>query len=211
LIGTGRGAGALALSFFTTAGTLVSSGPGALVVLDDFERGGGGGGGGAAAAVVEEEEEEPSFFLAGAASGTAFLPLTFAASVFTLTLTLDVLSFLLLSDEVFPDLDEVLADAEEEELLLVAALAAELLLEELGGVLERLGASSMGSSRTGVASPRSMDWWAASDSSPFFFFFTFLDLLLLLLLLVPEEEEGWWNEGAPRSPSRPLRLLPWGE
>lgn len=47
----------------------------------------------------------------------------------------------------------------------------------------------MGSSRTGVASPRSMDCWDGSSSSPGFFFFTFLPLMTLALDFVPDDEE----------------------
>lgn len=65
-------------------------------------------------------------------------------------------------------------------------------LEETGGVLVRVGTSSIGSSLTGVASPLSTDWFDGSDSSPLFFFLTFLVLTVLALVLVPEEEDGGW-------------------
>lgn len=61
----------------------------------------------------------------------------------------------------------------------------------------------MGSSRTGVASPLSTDWWDDSPSSPVFFLLTFLLFRTFVLVLLPDEEEGGkWG---------PLRSLPCGE
>lgn len=64
---------------------------------------------------------------------------------------------------------------------------------EMGGVFMGDGISSIGSSRTGVASPLSTDWSDGSGSSPVFFFFTFFVFRTLVLDLVPDEEEdgGW--------------------
>lgn len=75
--------------------------------------------------------------------------------------------------------------------LVVAALDGGL--EEIGGVLESDGISSIGSSLTGVASPLSTDWCDGSGSSPVFFFFSFFVFWTLVLDLVPDEEEdgGW--------------------
>lgn len=47
----------------------------------------------------------------------------------------------------------------------------------------------MGSSRTGVASPRSRDCWDGSSSSPGFLFFTFLLLTTFVLDFAPDDEE----------------------
>lgn len=62
-------------------------------------------------------------------------------------------------------------------------------LEDTGGVLVSVGTSSIGSSRTGVASPLSTDWCDGSGSSPLFFFFTFLGFSTLVLGLVPEDDD----------------------
>jgi len=86
--------------------------------------------------------------------------------------------------------------ADEAVLLEAGALeVAELTggLEEMGGVLVFEAISSIGSSLTGVASPRSKDCCDGSASSPVFFFFIFFDLRILVLDLVPDEEEdGRW-------------------
>lgn len=83
----------------------------------------------------------------------------------------------------------------------VALLEADALLEvvppwgfeETGGVFMGEGISSMGSSLTGVASPRSTAWWDGSSSSPDFFFFIFLVFKALELdFAVAEEEDGGW-------------------
>lgn len=133
-------------------------------------------------------------------------------SVLTLAFTFWFLSFLLLSDW---GLDADLAEGLVAAAVLLEAgdfvVSPACGFEEIGGVFTGDGTSSMGSSRTGVASPRSMDCWDDSSSSPGFFFFTFLLLTTLVLDFVPDDEEdgGWWA-GAPLS-SLPLLPLPSGE
>lgn len=65
--------------------------------------------------------------------------------------------------------------------------------EEMGGVFVSEGISSIGSSLTGVASPRSTDWCDGSGSSPVFFFLTFFVFRTLVLDFAPDEEDdgGW--------------------
>lgn len=142
---------------------------------------------------VPEVEDMGSFFLVSTVSPVFFFTfslLTFAPSVFPLTFTFLPFSFLLFSDWIFPNLFVVFPVAAA--LLVAVALAAVPVgaLEELGGALEREGTSSIGSSRTGVASPLSIDWCDGSESSPFFFFLSFLALTVLLLVLDPEEAGG---------------------
>ena len=108
--------------------------------------------------LASEEEEDGSLFLA-TLSEVFFL----VFSPFVFTFTFCPLSFLLFSDWALLCVGGVFPDT-----------AAFLLADdfwggafvEMGGALLGVGTSSIGSSLTGVASPRSTDWWVASGSSP---------------------------------------------
>lgn len=163
---------------------------------------------------VDDEDEEDSFFLVTTVSTVFFFTLsllTFTLSVFTLAFAFGVFSFFVLSTGGFDvDLVEGLGTLELLEGGALETAAPTGGLEEMGGVLLCEGISSIGSSLTGVASPRSIDCRDCSDSSVFFFL-TFLDLRTLVLDFVPDEEEdGGWCGRLPLS-SLPLLPLACGE
>lgn len=142
-----------------------------------------------------EAEDDNDSFLFIAPSPFFFFVLSLfdlTPSVLTLAFTFWFFSFLFLSDG---GLDADLAEGLLDVALLLEAgdfvtSPEDTGFEETGGVLTGDGTSSMGSSRTGVASPLSMDCWDDSRSSPGFFFFTFLFLITLALDFVPDEEDG---------------------
>lgn len=138
---------------------------------------------------ADAEAEEDSFLLAAAVSAVFFFTLSlFAFTLSVFTFAFGVFSLLVLSTGALADLAAGLGTLV---LFTAGTLEAEALpggLEDTGGVLLCEGISSIGSSLTGVASPRSMACCDGSASSAFFRL-TFLVFRTLELDFVPVEDE----------------------